>query len=266
MTNSKKIWQLLNIAGLIVVLVLNSLSNGTLVPGASVGDISDSFPSLFTPAGITFAIWGMIYLLLIGFAIYQARDIFSSTKKEMPFLQLIGPWFLISCIANSAWLFPWLLQRPLIALVLMALLFASLLMIYLQLEIGVQPVSRAEKWLVHAPFSMYLGWITVASIANVSIALVAAEWSGFGLSAQTWATIMVSAAGVIGFGVALFRADLVFALVIIWALFGIVTARGADTVAAGERIILAAYVSMGVVAVGAMIGSWRAGKGVGYVR
>ena len=75
-----------------------------------------------------------------------------------------------------------------------------------------------------------------------------------------------AAAGVIGFGVALFRADLVFALVIIWALFGIVTARGADPVAAGERIILAAYVSMGVVAVGAIIGAWRAGKGVGYVR
>lgn len=264
--NTTKTWQLLNILGLIVTLVLNSLSNGTLIPGASVGDISDSFPTLFTPAGITFAIWGVIYLFLIGFAAYQARGLFSSTPPEMPFLGQIGPWFLISCVANSAWLFPWLLQRPVVALLLMVLLFVSLLMIYLQLENGVQPVSRAEKWLVHAPFSMYLGWITVASIANISIALVASEWGGFGLSAQTWATIMVSAAGVIGFGVALFRADLVFGLVIIWALYGIVTARVAEPVAAGERIILAAYVSMGAVAVGAILGSWRAGKGVGYVR
>ena len=266
MTASKTLFQALNIIALIAVIVLNGLSNGKLVPGRSVGDISDSYPTLFTPAGVTFAIWGLIYLSLIAFSIYQGRDLFSANKVDMPFLRQIGPWFLISCVANSVWLFPWLYQRPLIALGLMLVLFVSLLVIYLQLDIGVQPVSAREKWLVHAPFSMYLGWITVATIANATIALKAAEWGAFGLSEQTWATIMVSAAGVIGFGIALFRADLVYALVVIWALFGIVTAREADPVTAGERIIWAAYVSMSLVAIGALFGALRAAPGVGYLK
>ncbi|MDP5171176.1 MAG: tryptophan-rich sensory protein [Bacteroidia bacterium] len=266
MMANKLPWQIFHILALVLVLVLNGLSNGKLIPGRSVGDISDSYPTLFTPAGVTFAIWGVIYLFLIGFSIYQGRDMFSATKVDMPFLKQIGPWFLISCAANSIWLFPWLYQRPALALIMMLVLFASLFVIYLQLEIGVMPVSRAEKWLVHAPFSMYLGWITVATIANVSITLVANEWSGFGLSPQTWATVMVSAAGVIGFGVALFRADMVFALVIIWALFGIITARDADPVPANERIIWAAYLSIGLVALGAIIGTWRAEAGIGYVK
>ncbi len=266
MVTSKALLQILNIIALIAVLVLNSLSNGQLVQGRRVGDISDTYLTLFTPAGFTFAIWGLIYLSLIGFSIYQGRDLFSSGQVDMPFLRQIGPWFIISCVANGVWLFPWLYQRPLLALVLMLLLFASLLAIYLQLDIGVEAVSRPEKWLVHAPFSLYLGWITVATIANGTIALEAAEWGGWGLSAQTWATIMVSAAGVIGFGVALFRADLVYALVVIWALYGIVASRNADPVIAGDRIILAAWVSMGLVAIGAVIGALRATPGVGYIR
>ncbi len=266
MHTSKTVWQLLHILALVVTIALNSLSNGKLVPGKGVGDISDSFSTLFTPAGITFAIWGVIYLWLIAFAVFQGRDLFSSTKTDMPFLQEIGPWFLISCIANSVWLFPWLYQRPLLALLPMLLLFASLLVIYLQLEVGVMPVGRTEKWLVHAPFSLYLGWITVATIANATIALEANQWDGFGLSPQTWATVMVSAAGVIGFGIALFRADLVFALVLCWALFGIITARQADPVVAGDRIVLAAWVSIGLVLIGAVLGSVRAEPGVGYLR
>lgn len=264
---SKLLLQLLNIIGLIVVLVLNSLSNGTLVPGRTIGGISDSYPTLFTPAGITFAVWGLIYLLLIGFAVYQGRDMFSATKTDMPFLSQIGPWFLISCVANSVWLFPWLYQRPLIALALMLLLLGSLMMIYFQLEIGVQSVGRTEKWLVHAPFSLYLGWITVATIANVSIALKAGEWGGWGFSEATWTMIMISAAGVIGFAVALFRSDLVYALVIIWALFGIITARQMAGGGSGnENIIMTAYISMGIVFIGAIIGTLRAAPGIGYIK
>lgn len=264
---SKLLLQFLNIIGLIVVLVLNSLSNGSLVPGRTIGGISDTYPTLFTPAGMTFAIWGLIYLLLIGFVIYQGRDMFSTTKIDMPFLRQIGPWFLISCFANSVWLFPWLYQRPLLALVLMLLLLGSLMMIYFQLEIGIQAVGRPEKWLVHAPFSLYLGWITVATIANISIALKASEWGGWGFSEDTWTMIMISAAGVIGFAVALFRSDLVYALVIIWALYGIITAREGGIESTGnERIILSAYVSMGMVLVGVVIGTLRAAPRLGYIQ
>lgn len=263
---NKMRWQLLNIGALVLVLVLNGLSNGGLVPERSIGDVSDNFENLFTPAGITFAIWGLIYLALVAFAIYQGRDLFRGSKIDPPFLRQIGPWFVISCLANSIWLFPWLYQRPALAMVLMLLLLLSLLVIYLQLEIGVLPVSRTEKWLVHAPFSMYLGWITVATIANATIALQANEWTGWGLSEQTWSTVMVSAAGVIGFGIALLRADLIYGLVVIWALWGIIIARDTDPIAANERIVWAAYLSMAIVAVGATFGTLRAARGVGYLR
>lgn len=265
MMTNKAMWQILNVVALIAVIVLNGLSNGQLVEGRSVGDISDSYPTYFTPAGVTFAIWGLIYLSLLAFAVYQARDLFRSPGIDMPFLQMIGPWFVISCIANGAWLFPWLYQRPLLSLALMLLLLVSLVMIYLQLEIGAQPVSRTEKWLVHAPFSLYLGWITVATIANSSIALEAVDWGGFGLSPKTWAMVMIGIAGLIGFAIGLFRSDLIYALVVIWALIGIVLARQADP-EPSLRIIYTAYVSIGVIAIGALLGSWRAAPGIGYLR
>jgi hypothetical protein len=104
----------------------------------------------------------------------------------------------------------------------MAGLLGVLITIYRRVNIGKAKAPFREKLLVHAPFSVYLGWITIATIANVSLALVSVNWDGFGINPQTWALIVLGVALIIAFAVIVTRRDIAYSLVIIWALAGIV--------------------------------------------
>ncbi len=209
--------RILNLLGVAVVILINGLANSLPLNNLTTGEISDRFEVYFVPAGYVFSIWGLIYVALIAFGIYQAAP----SQRQNQRLDRISYWFLLSCLANIAWLFSWHYEQFLLSLIMMLFLLLSLVVIYLRLDIGRARVSTAETWFVNVPFSLYLGWITVATIANVTSLLYFYGWDGWGISPEVWTVIMLAAAGLISALMSLTRNDVVFSLVIVWAVTGI---------------------------------------------
>jgi len=208
---------MLNVLAVIATIAVNGLANALPLNGLNTGEISDRFQVFFVPAGYVFSIWGLIYLGLIAFAVFQALP----AQRNNPRLRLIDIPFVLSCLANIVWLFLWhYLQFPLTLLVMLCLL-GSLITIYLRLEIGRARVSPGERWCVHLPFSVYLGWVTVATIANATDVLDYLKWDAWGIRPELWAVIMLVAATGLTLWVSLTRGDAAFLLVIVWAFVGI---------------------------------------------
>jgi len=208
----------LNIIAFIVTIIINSLAGSTtFIGGQLTAQVSDANPTLITPAGYVFSIWGIIYLLLGIFTVYQALP----RNKDRPFQKQISFFFVLSCVANILWLFAWQYEQLPLSVGLMLLLLASLIMIYQRLGVGKAGTPLKEKLAVHLPFSVYLGWITIATIANISATLVNAGWDGAGIDPTTWAIVVVAVAVLITLLVLALRKDIAYALVIVWALVGI---------------------------------------------
>ncbi|MCW4000749.1 MAG: tryptophan-rich sensory protein [Candidatus Bathyarchaeota archaeon] len=206
-----------NIAAFIATLIVNGLSNTTLIGGQTTAEVSNRHPTLITPAGYVFSIWGIIYVLLGVYLVYQALP----SQKNRPFQKQISYLFILTSILNIVWLFFW--QNELLSISVAVILgfLASLIAIYLRLHIGRSNVSLKEKLCVHVPFSVYLGWVTIATIANIAVTLTASGWDGLGLSMQTWAIVVLALALIIDLAVIVTRRDIAFSLVFIWALAGI---------------------------------------------
>ena len=207
-----------NIIAFAFTVIVNSLAGSTtLIGGVNTAQISDSNPTLITPAGYVFSIWGVIYVLLGVFVIFQALP----SQKEKEYTKRIGWLFVLSSIINIAWLFLWQYKFLSLSVILMFLLLATLILIYLRLGIGKSKVTLREKLAIHVPFSVYLGWITIASIADVSVTLVSVNWEGFGIGPEIWASLIIIVALLIGMLVVATRKDIAYGLVIVWALIGI---------------------------------------------
>ena len=237
--------QVVNVLAVLVTIAINGLANALPLNGLNTGEISDRFKVYFVPAGYVFSIWGLIYLALIGFAIYQALP----AQRENPHLRRIGYLFALSCVANVVWLFLWHYEVFPLTIVAMLALLALLIAIYLRLGIGRTRASAAVKWLVHVPFSIYLGWVTVATIANATSLLYYLNWSGWGISPEVWAAIMLVVGAAVASAVSLTRGDVAYMLVIIWAFVGIAIKHAATPVVA-----TAAWVMTAVVAVMLVVG------------
>ncbi|MDY6878395.1 MAG: tryptophan-rich sensory protein [Chloroflexota bacterium] len=215
--NKNVLRQSVNVLAVIAMIVINGLANALPLNGQTTGEISDRFQVYFVPAGYVFSIWGLIYLGLIAFAVFQALP----AQRANPRLCRIGYLFTASCLANIAWLFLWHYEQFPLTLLAMLSLLVLLIVIYLRLRIGQVAASSAEKWLVHIPFSIYLGWITVATIANATSLLEYYNWSGWGISDEVWAIIMLVTGVSIASVVTLTRRDIAYMLVIVWAFAGI---------------------------------------------
>lgn len=269
MTQSyKRLLQIGNILFLIGTIMLNGLSNGAIREGVTIGSLSDKYFTLFAPAGITFSIWGVIYLMLIAFMVYQASGLFSGKNPDTPWLNKIGIWFMASGVFNSLWLVAWLYERLGVALVLMLGLLASLLVIYFSLQIGLKSVDPKVRYLVHLPFSIYLGWITVATVANVSSLLVSVGWEPPFASAEQWTNIMVIIAAVLGVLVTAARNDIAYGAVVMWALLGIIIKHNQLGPEGLPSVQLAAEIGIGLVLITAILNVIRQlkrGSGLGYI-
>jgi hypothetical protein len=207
-----------NIFSYILMVLVNGLAGSTtILGGKNTAEISDTNMTLITPAGYVFSIWGIIYVLLGIFVIFQAL----SSEKGKEYHKKISWLFVLSSIFNVAWLFLWQFEYLVFSVILMFLILASLIGIYLRLNIGKSEVGLREKLTIHIPFSTYLGWITIASIANVSVTLVSLNWDGFGINPETWATLIVIIALLISVLVIATRKDVAYGLVIVWAFVGI---------------------------------------------
>lgn len=222
--------QALNILAVVIMITVNALANILPFNGQFTGEISDRFRVYFVPAGYVFSIWGLIYLALSAFGVYQALP----AQRNNDSLRKISGWFVLSCAANSIWIFFWHYNLFLLSLVAMLVLLGALLKIYLTLGLG-KGHSRptlAEKWFVHIPFSIYLGWITVATIANVTDVLEYLQWNRWGIADQTWYLIILGAALVITSAMSWLQRDAAYMLVIVWAFVGIAIKHAATPIVA----------------------------------
>jgi hypothetical protein len=207
----------LNLCATLLTIIINGLSNTPILGVKNVGEISDSYPNLFTPAGYVFSIWGVIYTLLIVFTIYQ---IFPH-QQDKSFLDKIGYFYVIGSLANCVWILLWVNEYIALSTVMMFILLISLIVIYLRLDFG-KNISFREKIMVYLPFSVYLGWITVASIGNVAVSLVSLNWDGLGISDLSWTLLMILIATILTLIVIITKGDVGYSLVVAWALIGII--------------------------------------------
>jgi hypothetical protein len=211
--------QITTLAAVLGSIAINTLSNVFPLNGVSVGNLSNTlFASVqIIPANYAFAIWGLIYIGLIAFGIYQLQP----SQRQNPRLQHSGYLLAIACISQCAWIYLFLDRLfPLSNLAMLGIL-VPLMVMYQRLEIGQERVSRQERWLIHIPISIYLGWISVASVVNVAIGLYSLKWDGWGITPSVWTMVMMTLAALIAAVMSIQRHDTAYVLVIIWALVAI---------------------------------------------
>jgi benzodiazapine receptor len=233
-----------NILAFFSVILINGMANGIPIGGQTTGEISAKYPSLFTPAGYVFSIWGLIYLGLTTFLIWQALPAQRSNER----LADIRIPFLASCACNAIWIFMWHYDLLFMSLVLMLGILASLIQIYRKLNIALSDTSATERWFVHLPFSIYIGWITVATIANISAAQIHWGWDSYGFNAETWTLIKIALAGAIAVTILFRRRDIAFVLVVVWAAVGITVKHLLTPMVAGGAAVLAIAATLLIVA------------------
>ncbi|MBI1297395.1 tryptophan-rich sensory protein [bacterium] len=210
--------QILAVGSFLATVTVNSYANISVIGTMSVGEISDSFQNFFTPAGYVFSVWGVIYLSLLGFSIYQALP----GQREKPLMRRIGWLFILTNVFNGTWIFAWqFLLFPLSWVIIVGLLI-TLLLIYRQLDAERGRVGVAHKLLVHVPFSLYTAWVTVATIANTTIMLQALGFNGGPIAPQIWSAVIIVVGATIAGYVIYTRRDIAFTGVIVWAYAGIV--------------------------------------------
>jgi hypothetical protein len=241
---------ILNVLGFLGTVIVNGLANALPINNRTTGALSDMYPNLFVPAGLTFSIWGVIYILLAIFVIYQLVIAIKRNTENSSFIYKIGFLFFISCIANMGWIFAWHYQIVSLSLVIMLILLACLLAIYLQLNIGKSDANRAEKYMVHLPFSIYLGWITIATIANVTALLVNIKWDNFYLGEQFWTVLVIVVGIAIALAVLFTRKDIFYSLVVDWALLGILLKRLSVPEIPAQNVIIVSIVGMVLISAG----------------
>jgi benzodiazapine receptor len=240
--NRDVVRQWITMLTVIALIVMNILANALPFNGLSTATISDSFKVFFVPAGYVFAIWGLIYIGLLAYGIYQALP----AQKENPRLRRAAAPFVVGSLANIAWLFFWHYGVFALTVVAMLILLASLIMVYQILGVNQVSVSNGERWAVHVPFSIYLGWISVATIANITDLLWYVGWNGFGLAPEVWTVIMLTVTVVLAFAMALLRGDVAYLLVLVWALAGIGVKQAATPLVSTSAFVCAGLVLMAV--------------------
>ena len=200
---------------ILATLAFNTLSNIAPPNGINIGQLSNTLLRgvLITPANYAFAIWGLIYVGLIAYGIYQFRP----AQQGDATIQQVDGWLIVACIAQIVWVHLFTVQQFWPSVIAMLVILGSLVQAYLQLGIGKERVGRDRRWMAHIPFSVYLGWISVATVVNVASALYISQWDGWGLSADSWTVVMIVVATAIALTVVMQRADVAFTLVFIWA-------------------------------------------------
>ena len=235
--------RLLNLVALIAVLIINALATSGTINGTDTGELSDTWTSLFTPAGYVFSIWGLIYTLLIAFAIYQLLP----SQRNNPRLERLGSLFVLNSLFNISWIFAWHYQLIALSQLLMLGILTTLIVIHQRLEIGTSHLRRPERIALQLPFSVYLGWITVATVANTAILLLDLGVTG-GQLAPLITVVVIAAAAAIGYLVLRRRADIAFGLVLVWAFAGIAAKQGpAEPLVTAGALVAAAFIAALVV-------------------
>lgn len=236
----------LNLIGLVVVLTVNALANILPINGYNTGQVSGFYPNYFVPAGFTFAIWGIIYLLLIGFvfcSFFSAFGRFDEAGKKA--IDSLSPLFQISCLLNAGWIVVWHYLYLASSLLIMICFLVLLVVLYLRIKPYKLLMPVFHRIWIHHAFLVYLGWISVATIANTTALLVGIGWDGNPLSPQTWSILMIIIAMALGIFMVGRLKEPAFGFVLSWAFYGIYMGQHAASravslsAAAGVCMVLA---------------------------
>lgn len=230
-TTAVRTLQILNWVFFLAMVFVNFLANYLPINGKNTGQLSNQYPNLFVPAPITFAIWGVIYLLLFIFCIKQSKGLFSSQMDEITAetVLLINFRFIITCILNAIWIFVWHYEYLGTSVVVMLLFLAQLVDINKQLDTITIYLSNVSRFAIKAPFGMYLGWICVATVANITAFLVNMKWDRAGESEVLWTCLLIIIAAIIVSYALIKLRNFYLGFSVIWAFSGIIYARlGAD--------------------------------------
>jgi hypothetical protein len=231
--------QVVTMIALIVTVVINALASAFPIAGVTPSEVSDKYPNAFAPAGYAFSIWSAIYLGMFAYVIYQALPSHRHERR----LVAIAPAFWVSCAANSAWIFLWHYELLTASLVAMGVLLASLAVIYRGLRRGPGAPSKAELWCVHAPFSLYFGWVNVAALANLTIWAVGQDLSPAVEAPNAWAVTTIGVATLVSGLVGWAKRDPVYLAVFIWAFIAMAARHGmphpVSMAAVGAAVVIA---------------------------
>lgn len=240
--------QIITILVTLQMVAINALANILPINGQQTGEISDRFNVYFVPAGYVFAIWGVIYLGLAAYTIYQALP----SQADDPTLRKISLYYWVSSVANSVWVLLWHYERFPITLLAMVVILLALIATYTTLKDDAAFSAGARLWFVVVPFSIYLGWITVATVANISQVLVFLGWGGWGLAPALWAAIMVVVAALVGIMMAIRFGSVAYNLVLIWAFIGIAYKQADNSL-----LFTTTLLGVGLAAVAVLMGYFR---------
>lgn len=249
-TSSEWYWPVVNLVGLVAVVAINILANTIPFNGQTTGDVVRDNPAWFQPAGWTFAVWSLIYVLLAVFVVYG----FLPVGRREPWLPVVGAAFLVANIANIAWILLWHWEQWTLTVVALGVLLAVLAVIYWALRRGRGRLGQpptAERLMVWTPFSVYFGWVTVAFLANISVWLDREGGDFFGMGGRWAAVSMIGIALVASALLILWWRDPTYAVVIGWGLLGIV----AEQWDRSKLVAFAAIVAVVLVAALAVFGS-----------
>jgi hypothetical protein len=207
----------INVAATVAMITVNALANILPINGLNTGEISDRFSVYFVPAGYVFSIWGLIYLGLMAFAGYQILP----SQRENSHIRRIGFLYALSSLANIAWIFFWHYERFPLTLPAMLTILGSLIAIFVTMWRARDSMSTPDRWAILVPFSVYLGWISVATVANVTQLLTFLNWGGWGIGPVAWAVVMLLVAAGIAVLMSVRHASVSYAAVFVWAYAGI---------------------------------------------
>ena len=243
-------------AAYVAMVVVNILANSLPINGRSTGVISDAYPNLFAPAGLTFSIWGLIYLLLAGYVLYQFVSFGKGGgQKKEGLLKKINILFIGTSIANISWIFAW--HYDWIGLSVLIMTVFLVFLIRIADIIRKEQLTSQEKLFISIPFSVYFGWITVATIANITVFLVSIGWNGFGIADYVWTGIILLVGALIGILRMRLDKKIAYGLVLIWAYLGIllkhISSSGFDGQYPSIIVVVATCIALFVFFVGRLM-------------
>ncbi len=211
-----------------MVIATNALANILPINGYNTGQISAFYPNYFVPAGFTFSIWGIIYLFLLNYSI--SYTYFTIKQRQFPeikkYLDAITPYYWVTCILNAGWILAWHYLQVGISVLIMLIFLVSLIQIFVIMQKQVLTIKPLYQFLIKTPFSVYLGWISVATIANITALLVHLKWNGFGIDPIYWTLTLISIAILLSIYFIIQFKNIAYPLVVVWALWGIKAAQG----------------------------------------
>ena len=210
------------------VIAVNALANILPINGYNTGQISAFYPNTFVPAGFTFSIWGVIYLLLlfytIGFTYYTLKQ--EQYPKAFALIECINIYFLLTCVFNMSWIVAWHYLQIELSVLIMLLFLSTLIQLFLTTKTTAHDLNLTQRFILQTPFIVYLGWISVATIANITAFLVAYKWTAFSIAPVYWSASMIVIAIVLALLMVKKFQAVSFTLVVAWALWGIYNAQG----------------------------------------